>query len=340
LHPSNLLDAAGVHLILALLALSPSSLRKVGSTHPVLSLPFAKWNLLATPCWLKSLWQFCDYAHITLCPINPIVPPPPLEHDGGFMDSVLQTALPLATILAINRCRIAHQVLYWSDIANSWGDVVSPCMLLPAAGPSHSPWLWPPEKPSRQDWLLWRQFLHFLPCTYADQFLQPLGHWISQPLCTNFIPFDVNSTLAFQPGHAQYWRCFSSASTRPYRSCQTFRLSSITACPPTYSHYACIDKAHGSVIVLSGLAPFLPLPSLVHIPWPLRHANLPANGQCIALALAQGTAIGICDGLYMPTHYPLLAAAAWILAESSGSALSACSGVTQVHSTPDTLNSY
>jgi len=118
------------------------------------------------------------------CPqATPLCHHHPQEHDGAFMDSVLQADLPLATMLAINHCHT------WPT--KSTTGLMS---LLLAVSPSHNPWLWPPEKPW-QDWVHWQQFLHKSLHTHADQFLLPLGNWLVHPYCTNFIPFDAK----FQP---------------------------------------------------------------------------------------------------------------------------------------------
>jgi len=183
--------------------------------YPFLSTPLSTWSFLATPCWLKTLWHICDYAHLSLCPATPIIPSPPQCHDGTFMDTIIQTSLPKSMILAINCCCIAHQAFYCLDVANGWVDAISPRMLLPATGPSYSLWNWQPEKPSKYDWVLWRQFLRDLPCTANSQLLFPLGTWSSWPYRKDFIPFDTNYGIAFQPGHGNYWCCLAPARVTP-----------------------------------------------------------------------------------------------------------------------------
>jgi len=106
----------------------------------------------------KTLWRFLDFAQLQLHPETPL-PPPPRQHDGLIMEDALLANLPHPTILAINHCCIAHQAIYWSDVANGWGNSISLGMLCLPTGNCHSTWTWPPEVPSCSDWLIWATFL-------------------------------------------------------------------------------------------------------------------------------------------------------------------------------------
>jgi len=50
---------------------------ELGSTSHVFDLPYAKWESLASNCWLKLLWCFIDFAQIQLKLCTPMLPPPP-----------------------------------------------------------------------------------------------------------------------------------------------------------------------------------------------------------------------------------------------------------------------
>ncbi len=74
------------------------------------------------------------------------------------------------------------------------------------------------------------------------------------------------------------------------------------------------------------------------LPWPLQHGHFDQT-ILLAQAITHGTTIAISDGSYMPSHYPLLAAAAWVI--HSGATPAAVSyGITQVHGQPLMVNSY
>jgi len=102
---------------------------ELGSHQNIFSLSYDSWSFLATNCWLKTLWRFLDLAQLQLKPKTAAIPPPPCQHDGSIMDDVILANLPKSTILAISHCQIAHQALYWSDVANSWGNSISPGIL-------------------------------------------------------------------------------------------------------------------------------------------------------------------------------------------------------------------
>jgi len=59
---------------------------EVGTGTLVLCADFSKWGSLATPCWLKSLWEFVHLAAVELRPSQPIVPPLPCQQDAFLMD--------------------------------------------------------------------------------------------------------------------------------------------------------------------------------------------------------------------------------------------------------------
>jgi len=185
---------------------------ELGIVSNLFDLSYDKWSFLATNCWIKSLWRFVDFSRIQLTPFVPILPPQQRIGDGSIMEMALQAHLPKATVLAINRCRIAHHALYWSDVTNGWGDRISPAMLSPPPNSPRSTWAWPPEHPTRADWAIWAAFLQNSPCTISGLVAPSLGPWTWNPRHLDIIPFDEASLTAFQPGHEAYWHLFSAPS--------------------------------------------------------------------------------------------------------------------------------
>jgi len=145
------------------------------------------------------------------------------------MEMALQAQLPRATVLTINHCCIAHQALYWSNVANGWGDRISPAMLSPPSNPSRSTWAWPPEHPSRADWIIWAAFLNNSPHTILGLIAPLLGPWIWKPHHLDIIPFNKVSLTAFQPGHEAYWHLFLAPPLSP-TSLLMFLLSAVSWC--------------------------------------------------------------------------------------------------------------
>jgi len=313
---------------------------ELGIVSNLFDLPYEKWAFLATDCWIKSLWRFVASSNITLTPAAPILPPMQRTADGSIMEMVIHAHLPKATVLAINRCRIAHKAIYWSDVANGWGDRISPAMVSPPVGPSRSAWAWPPEHPTKADWAIWAAFLNNSPRTISGTVAPSLGSWLRTSHRLDVLPFDEASLTAFQPGHEAYWRLFSAASPRPYRSTRVFTLRGLSVLPPSASHRTRIEISSEQTLVLSGHAPYSPPESSPATPWPLRSAHFPESAVSIAQAISAGTAVAICDGSYMPNRYSHLAAAAWIIHPGPNNSALPCYGVTQVHGAPPSVNSY
>ncbi len=258
------------------------------------------------------------------------------------MEDVLWANLPHTTVSAINRCRIAHQAIYWSDVANGWGDSISPRMLRPSTPGTNSTWSWPPEFPSRSDWAHWSAFLKDSPRTSSGYFILPLGPWIHRSHRLDFAPFCTVSQTAVIQGHGQLLRLFSSNSSHAYRVTKSFPFQQVSVTPPSTDHLARIEHSTSHSLVLSGSTLLALTPTTPPLAWPLHSAHFPDHGQSVAASLANGTALAICDGSYMPKRFPGLAAAAWVIQPGSfrDNAHIPCHSVTQVQGPTKSINSY
>jgi len=105
---------------------------------------------------------------------------------------------------------------------------------------------------------------------------------------------------------------------------------------------ACIKNSMSHSLVLSGLTLLASSTIAPTWAWPLCSAHFPDNGQSVVASLADGSALAICDGSYMPKCFPGLAVVAWIiqLGISRDDTHIPCHGVTQVQGTPKSINSY
>jgi len=312
---------------------------ELGTASNPFALPYDTWSFLATDCWVKTLWRFVDEAQITLSPLTPLLPSPPRQGDAALMDLVMSLHLTRPTTMALNRCRIAYQVFFCSDITNGWGDQISSSVLRDVPPTSKSLWTWPKECPSKADLRLWSSFLHDSSFSSSSRLIHPLGPWIQPSHRTDFIPFDPSTQTAFLPGHDAYWRTYRSDSSRPYRSSRLFHFAQIAVTLPAVYHLARIEQSSPTTLTLSGSGPLLPPAITPTAEWPIAHGHFHLHGSLLAQALRQGTAQAICDGSFMPKRYPHLATAAWIIHTGSASHAT-CHGVTQVHGSPGTINSY
>jgi len=89
-----------------------------------------------------------------------------------------------------------------------------------------------------------------------------------------------------------------------------FHIVMVSLPPPV--KLAWINHSSGPFLTLSGSLPVSLLePALLEL-WPLHLAHFPNSGSPITASIQAGSALAICNGPYMPKHFPHLAAAAWI----------------------------
>jgi len=180
------------------------------------------------------------------------------------------------------------------------------------------------------------------PRTASGYFIIPLGPWTHRTHHLDFVPFCSHmQTVAIQ-GHGLYWHLFSSDSSQCYRATKTFLFHHATVNLHSPNHLACIENSHPQSLVLLGSSPLMMFNITPDLAWPLCSAHFPNNGLSVAAAFASGLALAICDGSYMPTHFPGLAAAAWIIQPGTtrDDYHIPCHGVTQVQGSLKIINSY
>lgn len=145
----------------------------------------------------------------------------------------------------------------------------------------------------------------------------------------------------------------------------TFRLSSVlpSSSPhadPTWRR-ATAEELTPATVVFGGSSPMsVSLPSILPLPppsqfshladflllvhdspyWPLTSSLFPCNGTTVASAILGGTAVGVCDGSYMPSMDAGRAAASWVIVDSLQPHLNSCFGHTLVSGTAVAINSY
>jgi len=208
------------------------------------------------------------------------------------------------------------------------------------ASPLMSAWVWPPEHPSKADWAVWAAFLSNLPCTIHGSIAPALGPWQQAPHWLDFIPFDPALNTAFLLGHSTYWHTFKSNSTWPFHSTQQLTFGGLQVMAPQSSYLAWVDHKSDTTLLISGYAYKVDVSPASTPPWPLKSAHFLDQGMPIVQAILQGHAVTICNGSYMLSHFPQLAAAAWIIHPGPNNMATPCYGITQVHGDPQSVNLY
>ncbi len=211
---------------------------ELGTSRNIFKLSYAEWAFLAMDCWLKSIWCFTDLANLGLISHWLLMPPPPRQGNGAFMDQIMGLRLPHKTIEAINQCCIAHHVFFWSDLVNRWGNQISPSMLRPPVPAPNSKWKWPLECHSLADMATWSSFLRDSLYTSSGRLLSPLRAWLNNTHHTDFIPLDHLHQSAYLLGHGPYWRTFRPDSQWPYCTTRLFWFSQVALSLPAEHHLA------------------------------------------------------------------------------------------------------
>ena len=142
---------------------------QLGTNVNPLLLSFKKFGHLAPTCWLHSYWESLHKFPIALHLAYTTIPPPRL-HDDTIM-SFLSRYMPTSPILtSINRCRCFLNLLFLSDMTTADGSTLDAELLTINAPPRISRYSFPPEQPTRDDWLTW-----------IDVWKQALGRHLSLP---------------------------------------------------------------------------------------------------------------------------------------------------------------
>jgi hypothetical protein len=136
------------------------------------------FHVLATPCWLKSFWDFLHFYHFQIYVDYPCL------HLPRCNDNLLITIFWLAGyreshLHSLILCRLAHNLLFLLDMSTADGRTINLAYLLP---PKHTrrrqcTYVFPSEHSARADWRRWMEFwTSFMG--HGGQLYCPLGEWI------------------------------------------------------------------------------------------------------------------------------------------------------------------
>jgi len=175
---------------------------EIGVSIPILQADFARWGHLATPCWLKSLWNFLHNSHISLHTSHSYIPPLQRQGDAFLMECFAMLSLSTTDLAALNHCRLAHHILFLLDVSNGWGHSLHAPILSAPSTPPKSIWSWPCSAPVASNWITWDRCLRQLLPTMI------LGQWLTPPHLSSFCPYKPETSTAFLPGPSHSWHFF------------------------------------------------------------------------------------------------------------------------------------
>ena len=127
---------------------------QIGTNTNPFHLPYSKYGHLAPQSWVTSYWESLEKFPVRLhMDYNSI--PLPRQFDSTIMSFLLPHMPAASTVTSVNRCRCYLNVLFLSDMATADGKSIDPDLIILNAIPRSSIYSFPPERPTREDWITW-----------------------------------------------------------------------------------------------------------------------------------------------------------------------------------------
>ena len=142
---------------------------------------FAQYGHLATPCWMKSLWERLDHYNFKLNVRYPRLTIP-REGDMFLVKLFYQEGVRGTRLRRLNRCRIHLKTLFLSDLVSANGkSFLAPDETRFSVYPQRpSSFVFPREEPTPEDWSTWYSFWRsFTGAGWA--LTRSLGRWYLAP---------------------------------------------------------------------------------------------------------------------------------------------------------------
>jgi hypothetical protein len=136
-------------------------------------LDFTKWGHLALLSWVKMLWKSLHHFNVQLYMSFPTIPNPQ-EQDHVIMDIFFANNLGPDIIKSLNRCRGAMKAIFLLDLSPADGKYLEHFVFNLGTATAGSTYIFPQEKPNRDDWDHWIDFWHSYTTT-GGKLKVPLG---------------------------------------------------------------------------------------------------------------------------------------------------------------------
>ena len=283
-------------------------------------------GILATPTWITSIWERCQQMELTfhLCYDSLQFP---WENDTEIITLFLQHGVSGMTLQQMNRCRLALNVIFLSDIVTAGGRRLEHLVRGDRQG-QQSNLAFAREQPSCKDWeqwdLFWTGWLH-----KNNSIPTLLGPWLQQShqQWDWFYDPQTNSLWkSTEDGWTQYAFHLTGINTRRSR---TYKISGLWASAPDQLLPASVATSDTNWVQVTDTGtPLAPTPtnnpkrpiSFWEFVWQQRgmwmweHVEGKHHGMSwINRAMANNTAIMVTDGSYNKCA-PTISGAGWILA--------------------------
>ena len=289
---------------------------------------YQSYQHLATDCWLKHTWKFCDDYSITLKESAPILPLR-RQHDQHLTSAFFAAGYRKADLLTLNRCRVFLQAVTLSDIATGDGHAISGAAWNGMQDPYRPQYFhWPRQgRPSTRDWGLWQRALLVTFGVHSSRrtLSLSLGSWLDSDEEWPWFYSSQDARL-YQRSNTG-WNIFSRCPGRASRASssrfhsQPFLLQHLADLPPDlirttifrtgtiFHHGGTSPTLHPDIIpaafsfrqFVSQLAPAAR--------WAVDGFSSSDAGHAVSQAIHSHMCIAVSDGLFKAEH----GTASWVL---------------------------
>ena len=299
---------------------------EIGCLGCPLETNYDRYGPLATPCWMKSFWERLSHFEFKLHVRYPSLELP-REGDTPIVDFLFRAGFRGKRLIQLNRCRIALHAMLVSDLTSADGR----CFL--AAEPDRycadwlrsSPYHFPREEPSAEDWTVWYGAWRSITTT-GWILARPLGRWLCKPATTwNWMYDEANTKIQNLRNGQWYEPIASRTNTRSNRLFMEMEQEFVPTTPPQWKS-ATVAAIDGCAILLHDVGP--PIPSGVDTnpldfwdllatqggEWMWDHVLGNKSMEWFRDALTDGTAMMVADGSYSRELDPHLCGTGWGIA--------------------------
>ena len=299
---------------------------EAGTNGCPLLTPYHPMGPLTTPSWVRSFWQGLDYYNVKMdidYPVQPI----PREEDDLLCNIFCCADPPSVELLSLNRCRIAWELLFLSDMTSANGKHIEHKFLShpTSENPPRSSFSFSEERPSYQDWTVWAKFWEVF--TLPGLVLRKgMGKWIHPSHREWEWFFDVDHDVVERKSSAGISYYHPSTGQRRTRSQQNYILTSThndgrlpIGKPCTVSQTGTNTLrllSHGPVLKEGPTKPdnFFAFLKTWKGAWMWNNIVNEGVDLCwVVDALTSGTAIWVTDGSFNRPIAPLVSGAGWIM---------------------------
>lgn len=135
---------------------------ELGMSGQPFHVSYEKYGELVTHCWMKTVWEKCNFYGIRVT-LGDIKVDPPRKGDKWLMRAFSEIGFLGSELLRLNRVRLFQQVLFLSDILEAGGRYVDEAYVNPRPhGENRSTYTFPVEHPADSDFELWKHAIQQL----------------------------------------------------------------------------------------------------------------------------------------------------------------------------------